>query len=135
MKIDEPEINYEGIQDATYRKALKKAYETKSDPGTVRLYLDVPFDSYRAFIRRFERNRMKYNSTGNYVSRSDIISHLMYIWGKEQKVNLVGNIFNQLIPDSVRDIVRRGKYKKHKIQANIFGSWDKPNEQTNQEEP
>jgi len=97
-------VNKSFLEDTLYKSALEKAQKTGSrKPDHVLMQLSIPIDCYEAFIQRFYTDpTFKFKHSNNKVTKTDIVSNLLWLWGTKFKVDLSGNIFEQLDPGSTR---------------------------------
>lgn len=92
------------LEDRLYKSAIKKAEESGDrKPDQVVMQVVIPMDCYEAFIRRFyEDPPLRFRHTDNKVTKTDIISYLMWLWGTKTDVDLTDNIFDQVDPGATR---------------------------------
>lgn len=92
------------LEDRLYKSAIEKAEKAgERKPDQVVMQVVIPMDCYEAFIRRFyDDPPLRFRHSDNKVTKTDIISYLMWLWGTKTDVDLAGNIFDQVEAGATR---------------------------------
>lgn len=92
-------------EDTLYKRAIARAEsEGKRKPDTVSVQMVIPIDCYEAFIRRYyeEYADLKFQHTKNRVTKSDIVSTLMWLFGMKYDEKFSSDVLRHIDPNISR---------------------------------
>ena len=96
--------NPTNINDKTLNTQIKRSIQQSGQwPDHVRLSFEIPVDVAMEFLIKFEKQRFKRVADNSFIKKSDVVSQLMWFWVQNKSVDFKENIFNQIVPNSVKE--------------------------------